>query len=56
MSYFRYLREANKITVPTFWLDQSYFLKHGFFMGFTLEITFLYFNAYDNFIRKACMM
>ena len=55
MSYFRFLREANKITVPTFWLDQSYFLKHGFIMGFTLELTFLYFNAYDNFIRKACL-
>ena len=24
-------------------------------MGFTLEMTFLYFNAYDSFIRKACM-
>ena len=28
---------------------------HGFMMGFTLEMTFLYFNAYDSFIRKACM-
>ena len=28
---------------------------HGFIMGFTLEMTFLYFNAYDSFIRKACM-
>ena len=24
-------------------------------MGFSLELTFLYFNAYDNFIRKACL-
>ena len=24
-------------------------------MGFSLEITFLYFNAYDNFTRKACL-
>ena len=55
MSYFRLLRATNKITVPDFWRDQSYFLKHGFMMGFSLEITFLYFNAYDNFIRKACM-
>lgn len=55
MSYFRFLRETNRITVPTFWVDQSYFLRHGFMLGFSLEITFLYFNAYDNFIRKACL-
>mmetsp|Transcript_25227 Transcript_25227/g.31593 ORF Transcript_25227/g.31593 Transcript_25227/m.31593 type:complete len:87 (+) Transcript_25227:23-283(+) len=55
MSYFRFLRAKNQVTVPTFWQDQSYFLTHGFMMGFSLEITFLYFNAYDSFIRKACL-
>ena len=55
MSYFRFLRATNQITVPTFWKDQSLFLMHGFMMGFSLEITFLYFNAYDSFIRKACL-
>ena len=55
MSYFRFLQAKNKITVPPFWMDQSLFLRHGFMMGFSLELTFLYFNAYDNFIRKACL-
>ena len=55
MSYFRFLRATNKVTVPTFWRDQSYFLTHGFMLGFSLEMTFLYFNAYDSFIRKACL-
>ena len=31
------------------------FLRHGFALGFGLEFIFLYFNAYDNFIRKATM-
>ena len=53
MSYFNILRKTNRVTVPTFWVDQSYFLRDGFIMGATLELTFLYFNAYDNFVRKA---
>ena len=53
MSYFNILRARNRVTVPPFWLDQSYFLRDGFLMGFVLESLFLYFNAYDSFIRKA---
>ena len=53
MSYFNILKKTNRITVPTFWTDQSYFLRDGFLMGFTLELTFLYCNAYDSFVRKA---
>lgn len=53
MSYFNILRKTNRVTVPTFWMDQSYFLRDGFIMGATLEFTFLYFNAYDSFVRKA---
>ena len=41
--------------MPPFWTDQSYFLRDGFIMGFTLEFMFLYFNAYDAFTRKATM-
>jgi hypothetical protein len=55
MSYFNILRKTNRVTVPAFWVDQSYFLRDGFIMGATLEFTFLYFNAYDNFVRKATM-
>ena len=55
MSYFNILRRNNKVTVPPFWTDQSYFLRDGFIMGFTLEFLFLYFNAYDAFTRKATM-
>ena len=43
------------MTVPPFWTDQSYFLRDGFIMGFSLEFLFLYFNAYDNFTRKATL-
>lgn len=39
--------------MPPFWTDQSFFLRDGFIMGFTLEFIFLYFNAYDSFTRKA---
>ena len=53
MSYFNILRRNNKVTVPPFWQDQSYFLRDGFIMGFGLEFMFLYFNAYDSFTRKA---
>ena len=53
MSYFNILRKTNCVTVPPFWVDQSYFLRDGFLMGLTLELTFLYFNAYDSFVRKA---
>ncbi len=53
MSYFNILRKRNRVTVPPFWVDQSYFLRDGFLMGFTLETVFLYFNAYDSFVRKA---
>ena len=53
MSYFNILRKTNRVTVPPFWVDQSYFLRDGFIMGATLEFTFLYFNAYDSFVRKA---
>lgn len=52
MSYFNILKK-HKVTVPPFWTDQSYFLRDGFLMGFTLEFIFLYFNAYDSFTRKA---
>lgn len=55
MSYFNILRKNNKVTVPHFWTDQSYFLRDGFIMGFTLEFLFLYFNAYDSFTRKATL-
>lgn len=55
MSYFNILRKTNRVTVPPFWVDQSYFLRDGFIMGAVLEFTFLYFNAYDNFVRKASM-
>ena len=54
-SYFNLLRATNKVTVPSFWKDQSMFLTHGFLMGFTLEFTFIYFSAYDSFIRKATL-
>ena len=53
MSYFNILRKNSKVTVPSFWTDQSYFLRDGLIMGFTLEFLFLYFNAYDSFTRKA---
>ena len=53
MSYFNILRKNNKVTIPSFWTDQSHFLRHGFIMGFSLEFVFLYFNAYDMFTRKA---
>ena len=53
MSYFNILRKTNKVTVPPFWVDQSYFLRDGFIMGATLEFTFLYSNASDSFVRKA---
>ena len=52
MSYFNVLKK-HKVTVPAFWTDQSFFLRDGFIMGFTLEFIFLYFNAYDSFTRKA---
>ncbi len=52
MSYFSILKK-HKVTVPPFWTDQSFFLRDGFIMGFTLEFIFLYFNAYDSFTRKA---
>lgn len=52
MSYFNVLKK-HKVTVPAFWADQSFFLRDGFIMGFTLEFIFLYFNAYDSFTRKA---
>ena len=52
MSYFNILKK-HKVSVPPFWTDQSYFLRDGFIMGFTLEFLFLYFNAYDSFTRKA---
>src|SRR5688500_13811289 len=52
MSYFNILKK-HKVTVPPFWTDQSYFIRDGFIMGFTLEFLFLYFNAYDSFTRKA---
>ena len=55
MSYFNILRRNNRVTIPPFWTDQSYFLRDGFIMGFTLEFLFLYFNAYDNFTRKATL-
>ena len=54
-SYFNFLRATNKVTVPSFWKDQSMFLMHGFMIGFTLEFLFLYGNAYDSFIRKATL-
>merc|ERR1712060_659269 len=54
-SYFNFLRAKNKVTVPSFWKDQSIFLAHGFCLGFSLEFTFLYFSAYDSFIRKATL-
>ena len=53
MSYFNILRKNSKVTVPPFWTDQSYFLRDGFILGFTLEFCFVYFNAYDSFTRKA---
>ena len=52
MSYFNVLKK-HSVHVPPFWSDQSYFLRDGFIMGFTLEFIFLYFNAYDSFTRKA---
>ena len=52
MSYFSILKK-HKVSVPPFWSDQSFFLRDGFIMGFTLEFIFLYFNAYDSFTRKA---
>ena len=42
MSYFNILKK-HKVIVPPFWTDQSYFLRDGFIMGFTLEFIFLYF-------------
>lgn len=54
MSYFNILKK-HKVTVPPFWTDQSFFLRHGFMMGFTLEFVFLYTNSYDSFIRKATL-
>ena len=55
MRYFNLLKAKNRITIPPFWADQAMFLRHGFALGFSLEFIFLYFNAYDNFIRKATM-
>ncbi len=52
MSYFNILKK-HKVSVPAFWTDQSFFLRDGFIMGFTLEFIFLYLNAYDSFTRKA---
>ena len=54
-NYFNLLRARNRVTVPPFWKDQSIFLMHGFMIGFSLEFTFLYFNSYDMFIRKATL-
>ena len=55
MSYFNILRKNSKVTIPPFWTDQSFFLRDGFIMGFTLEFLFLQFNAYDAFTRKATL-
>ena len=52
MSYFNVLKK-HRVHIPPFWSDQSFFLRDGFIMGFTLEFIFLYFNAYDSFTRKA---
>ena len=52
MSYFNILRK-HKVTIPSFWVDQSFFIRDGIIMGFSLEFIFLYFNAYDSFTRKA---
>ena len=52
-SYFNLLRATNKVTVPTFWKDQSMFLMHGFMIGFTMEFAFLKFGTYESVFRKA---
>ena len=54
MSYFRSLQKY-KTVVPSFWTDQSLFLRDGFIMGFTIEFIFLYANMYDSFVRKATL-
>ena len=54
MSYFRSLQKY-KTVVPSFWTDQSLFLRDGFIMGFTIELIFLYTNMYDTFVRKATL-
>ena len=54
-SYFNLLRATNKVTVPSFWQDQSRFLEHGFMVGFTLEFLFLKTNTYDSVFRKATL-
>ena len=55
MSYFNKLKTTQRIIVPPFWKDQSYFLRDGFIMGCTLEGLFIYFNAYDSFVRKSTL-
>ncbi|CAI2385981.1 unnamed protein product [Moneuplotes crassus] len=54
MSYFRSLQKY-KTVVPSFWTDQSLFIRDGFIMGFTIEMIFLYTNMYDSFVRKATL-
>mmetsp|Transcript_23451 Transcript_23451/g.26013 ORF Transcript_23451/g.26013 Transcript_23451/m.26013 type:complete len:105 (+) Transcript_23451:27-341(+) len=54
MSYFRSLQKY-KTVVPSFWTDQSLFLRDGFIMGFAIEFIFLYTNMYDSFVRKATL-
>ena len=54
MSYFRKLKQYKSVT-PPFWTDQSLFIRDGFIMGFTFEMIFLYFNAYDSITRKAAV-
>ena len=53
MSYFNILRKNSKVTIPPFWTDQSYFLRDGFIMGFSIEMMFLYTKSYDGFTRKS---
>ena len=53
MSYFNILRRTNRVTVPPFWTDQSYFLRDGFLMGLLLETGFIYTHCYDAWTRKA---